>query len=166
MDLYILRHAIASERGTLGIDSDFERDLTPEGEQKLRQITRAMRRLELSFDLIWSSPYIRARRTAEIVVEQLKCRKRVELHDNLSVEANPRELIAEIKALNPRPDSLLIVGHEPLLSSLISLLIAGADRSCVTLKKAGFCKLSADSFRAGGARLEWLLTPRQMMLMK
>jgi phosphohistidine phosphatase len=167
MELYILRHAIAVERGSQGSGNDFDRDLTAEGEKKLRQVTKAMRQLGVSFQMTWSSPYVRARRTAEIVAAELRCRKSVELRDSLAVESNPGDLLAEMKRLRPLPSGLLLVGHEPFLSGLISLLIAGSNRSCVTLKKAGLAKLTLDSIRQPGtASLNWLLTPRQMLLMK
>lgn len=166
MDLYILRHAIAVERDAEGSKNDFDRPLTSEGEQKLRRITKAMRNLQLSFDLILSSPYVRARETAEIVAAGLVLRKKLQMRDSLGVDGNPRELVAEIRGLAPPPSSLLLVGHEPFLSNLISLLVTGTLRSRITLKKAGLCKLTVDEWKVGRcARLEWLLTPRQMLLM-
>ena len=75
MDLYLLRHGIAVEPGSPGYAKDADRPLTPEGERKLGQIAEAMEALELSFDLILSSPYVRARQTAEIVAATLKARK-------------------------------------------------------------------------------------------
>ena len=75
MKLYILRHGIAVEPGTPGYETDADRPLTSEGERKMRQIAGAMEALELSFDLILSSPYLRARQTAEIVAEVLTARK-------------------------------------------------------------------------------------------
>jgi phosphohistidine phosphatase len=166
MDLYILRHAIAVERDEEGSKNDFDRPLTSEGEQKLRRIAKAMRNLQLSFDLILSSPYVRARETAEIVAASLVLRKKLQMRDSLGVDGNPRELITEIQRLAPPPSSILLVGHEPFLSNLISLLVTGTVRSQVTLKKAGLCKLTVDAWKIGRcARLEWLLTPRQMLLM-
>ena len=75
MNLYLLRHGIAVERGTPGLDKDADRSLTPKGERRLWRITEAMEALKLSFDLILSSPYLRARQTAEIGrVTKRKCR--------------------------------------------------------------------------------------------
>lgn len=166
MDLYFLRHAIAVDRDAPGFKNDFDRPLTPDGEQKLRRVTKAMRNLQLTFDLVLSSPYVRARETAEIVASTLSLRKKLEFRDSLGVDGNPRELIVEVGGLEPAPASLLLVGHEPYLSSLISLLVTGASRSSFGLKKAGLCRLSVESLKIGRcARLEWLLTPRQMLLM-
>ncbi|MCX6922540.1 MAG: phosphohistidine phosphatase SixA [Verrucomicrobia bacterium] len=166
MNLYILRHGIAVELGTANFAKDAERPLTPEGERKLRQIAAAMGALELSFDLILSSPYVRARQTAESVAESLKARKRLELADCLTPGGSTKKLIDLLNSLKPLPESVLLVGHEPYLSSLISLLVSGKESFAVVMKKGGLCKLSTGSLQHGRcAMLEWLLTPKQMALM-
>ena len=166
MNLYLLRHGIAVEPGTPGYEKDADRPLTPEGERKLWQIAEAMEALELSFDLILSSPYLRARQTAEIVAEALKARKRLELSDSLTPGGSTKKLVDLLNRLQPPPDNVLLVGHEPYLSGLISLLVAGDTASAVLMKKGGLCKLSTESLKHGRcATLEWLLNPKQMALM-
>ena len=71
MELYILRHGIAVERGTPGYRKDADRPLTPEGKEKVHQIAEAILGMELKFDLILSSPYARAEQTAKIVAGEL-----------------------------------------------------------------------------------------------
>ena len=165
LDLYILRHGIAVDADAQS-PSDFDRALTPEGEKKVRCIAKAIRTMGLSFDLILSSPYVRARETAEIVATTLAAHKKLALRDSLGVEENPRELIAELTGLTPAPESLLLVGHEPFLSTLVSFLITGTAKPCITLKKGGLCKLTVEKLRVGRcATLDWLLTPRQLLLM-
>jgi|ERR1039458_9724753 phosphohistidine phosphatase len=166
MNLYILRHGIAVEPGTPGCIKDADRPLAPEGERKLRRITEAMEALGLGFDLILSSPYLRARQTAEIVAEARKPHKRLEYSDSLTPGGSTKKLVEFLDRLQPSPDSVLLVGHEPFLSGLISLLVAGNEGFCVVMKKGGLCKLAIDSLKHGRcAVLEWLLTPKQMALM-
>jgi len=166
MNLYILRHGIAVEPGSPGYAKDADRPLTPEGERKLRQVAQAMEALELSFDLILSSPYLRVRQTAESVAEGLKARKRLELTDSLTPGGSTKKLIELLNRLEPSPESVLLVGHEPYLSGLISLLVSGKEAFAVTMKKGGLCKLSIESLQHGRcASLDWLLTPKQMALM-
>ena len=166
MNLYILRHGIATDPDVPGFAKDAERPLTPEGKRKLRQVADAMEALELSFDLILSSPYLRARQTAEVIAEALKERKRLELSDSLTPGGSPRKLVELLNHLQPSPESVLLVGHEPYLSSLISLLVSGDGGFAVVMKKGGLCKLSTESLKPGRcAVLEWLLTPKQMALM-
>ncbi len=166
MDLYILRHGIAVEPGTPGYENDADRPLTPEGQRKLRQIADAMEALELSFDRILSSPYLRARETAEIVAEALGARKKLELSDTLTPGGSFKRLVELLNRLEPSPESVLLVGHEPYLSGLISLLVSGKETFAVVMKKGGLCKLTTGSPRHGRcAALQWLLTPKQMALM-
>jgi phosphohistidine phosphatase len=166
MNLYILRHGIAVERGTPGVDKDANRSLTPKGERRLWRITEAMAALELSFDLILSSPYLRARQTAEIVAEAFKARKKLELLDCLTPDGDAKTLIQHLNRLRPAPESVLLVGHEPCLSELITRLACGSAGSSVTMKKGGLCKLTTESLKYGRcATLDWLLTPKQMELM-
>ena len=122
--------------------------------------------LELSFDLILSSPYLRARQTAEIVAEVLKARKKLELSEFLTPGGSTKKLVELLRHRHPPPESVLLVGHEPYLSGLISLLVSGRESIAVTMKKGGLCMLSTEELAHGRcAGLEWLLTPKQMGLM-
>lgn len=166
MNVYLLRHGIAVEPGTGGLSKDSERPLTPKGERKLWKIAQAMEELEISFDWILSSPYVRARQTAELIAEALGLRKKLENTETLTPAGNTRKLIEILNHHQPAAEDVLLVGHEPYLSQLISLLVSGNSELAVTMKKGGLCKLSADVLEHGRcARLEWLLTPRQLSLM-
>jgi phosphohistidine phosphatase len=166
MNLYILRHGIATDLTAHGFTTDADRPLTSEGKRKLRQVAHAMEALELSFDLILSSPYLRARQTAEVIAEAMQERKRLELSDTLIPGSSMKKLVELLNHVQPPPESVLLVGHEPYLSGWISLLVSGDASFAVVMKKGGLCKLSTESLRPGRcATLEWLLTPKQMALM-
>ena len=166
MDLYILRHGIAVELGTEGITEDSARALTAEGEAKTRQIAAALKAMKLSFELILSSPFLRAKQTADIVAAKLKATGALKLTDALAVGGSPRTLVRSIANRKPVPQSVLLVGHEPYLSELISLLVAGPTGLDMTLKKGGLAKLAVPRLKYGRcATLEWLLTPKQLALM-
>jgi phosphohistidine phosphatase len=162
MNLFLLRHGIAADPGQM---NDSERPLTREGRLKLAKIARALERLELSFDAILSSPYVRARATADLIAQSLDCRKPL-IEPGLAPGGNQRAIIERVNALKPRPENVLLVGHEPDLSGLISLLTAGQPGIQVTMKKAGLCRLSLETLKYGRcAAFEWLLTPKQLVLM-
>jgi phosphohistidine phosphatase len=166
MDLYFLRHGIAVDHGEPGINSDADRALTSKGERKTRTIAKAIRALELSFDLILSSPYLRAKQTAEIVAAELKLQKKLSFSDELTPGGNPKALIQRLSQLEPETQSVVLVGHEPYLSKLIGLLSVGQTSAAIELKKGGLCKMEADALSYGRcATLCWLLTPKQMELM-
>jgi phosphohistidine phosphatase len=164
MNLYIIRHAIAVDEGTSDYASDSERPLTDKGRKKMRQIAKALRHLGVEFDLILSSPYVRACETAEIVADVFKMKNKLFFSDHLIPEGNPELLIGEINEKHT-VDSLAIVGHEPHLSALIGLLIADTAKIEITLKKGGVCHLSADDLHHHDHRatLEWLLPPGILM---
>jgi phosphohistidine phosphatase len=163
MNLYLLRHGLAVELGPHTLAKDSERLLTPKGMRKMREVGQAIDGLGLEFDLILSSPYLRARQTAEIVARTLKAEKKLQFTDALTPGAKAKEVIVQINATSPKPESVLLVGHEPFLSELISLLLSGDSGLPITLKKGGLCSLAVDSLKAGRcATLEWLLTPKQM----
>lgn len=152
-------------RDDLNAENDSERLLTPKGRRQLRQTAAAMNKMGLRYDLILSSPYLRAKQTAEIVAEFLKLGKKLKYSDALAPEGSPKNLIRQLNDLKPAPENVLLVGHEPYLSCLISLLTTGNMDLMMDFKKGGLCKLETESLRAGRcAMLAWLLTPRQMKL--
>ncbi len=166
MNLYLLRHGIAAEPGAAGYEPDSERPLIPKGEKRLREAARAMKVLGLSYDLILSSPFLRARQTAEIIARNLKLRKRLACSDDLIPGGNPRLLIQQLNQFRPEPENVLLVGHEPYLGKLAALLAAGNTSLEIDFKKGGLCKLEAEFLLYGRcARLVWLLTPRQLELL-
>ena len=159
MNLYIIRHTIAVDEGTSDYESDSERPLTDKGRKKMRQIAKGLHNLGVEFDLILSSPYVRARETAEILADVFKMKKKIVFSDNLIPMGNPELLITEINE-KYSVDSMALVGHEPHLSTLVGLLAAENAKIDVTLKKGGVCYLSADDLHhEHRATLEWLLTP-------
>jgi phosphohistidine phosphatase len=166
MNIFILRHGIAVERGAPGFANDSLRPLTPKGRRQLKKSAAAMKRMKLHFDLILSSPFERAKKTAEIAADVLKLKKRLKFSGKLKPDGDPEKLISEIAGLKPQPENVLLVGHEPYLSRLISWLISGNEDAAMDFKKGGLCKLEAEELSAGKcAALAWLLTPKQMKAM-
>jgi phosphohistidine phosphatase len=166
MNLYLLRHGIAVDPSVPGFARDAERPLTPKGRRRLRQTVEAMDVLKISFDVILSSPYVRAAETAEIVAKALKRRKQLKLSGELTPGGNPKSLIQQLNDLRPRPKNILLVGHEPYLSKLIALLTAGNTNMEIDLKKGSLCKLETESLRyARCATLVCLFAPRHLALM-
>lgn len=164
MVLYILRHAIAVEHGTPGYKDDSQRPLTEKGAKKMRRIAEGMLALDLSFDVILSSPFTRAKQTAEIVAGVFHARKKLEFTHHLEVGGDPEKLIEAINENHGSESRLVLVGHEPYLSGLVSMLIAGAGNLDITMKKGGLCKLSVAGLHYGRcATLEWLLSPGQLV---
>jgi phosphohistidine phosphatase len=167
MDIFVLRHGIAADRDPAEFPDDSLRPLIPRGERKLRRVCEAMQEMELSFDLILSSPFLRARRTAEIAAEAVGLGDALRCDDELAPEGDPVSLIEHVNGMSPEPRNLLLVGHEPYLSRLISILTTGGSELEIELKKGGLARLEVHQRLAfdSCAVLKWLLTPRQMASM-
>jgi phosphohistidine phosphatase len=166
MNIFILRHGIAVEPEDWNSKSDAERPLIPKGEQRLCEAAVAMEKMKISFDAIISSPYLRAKQTAEIIAKHFKLQKELAFSDDLIPGGNPQALIRQLNNLKPAPENILLVGHEPHLSRLIALLSSGGTTATIEMKKGSLCKLETEELEFGHcATLKWLLTPRQMELM-
>jgi phosphohistidine phosphatase len=165
MKLLLLRHGIAVEFGTPGYERDSERPLTPEGRRKTRAVARALAALGVSPDVILASPLVRAHQTAEIVAGAMKLNKRLHICEQLASGGDAKRLIAEINRHHASAELVMLVGHEPDLSSLTSLLLTGsASGAAMEFKKGGVCLLEADELQASKcARLLWLAPPKLLI---
>ena len=160
MKLYLLRHGDAVEAGDPKF-KEAERPLTPKGIQRTKQLAHALQQMEISFEAMLSSPLVRARETAEIVVRGLESSGKLELTDSLTPFGSMENLVSLLKTLRPVPENVLLVGHEPYLSGFISLLCTGGPGLSLTMKKGALCRLEVDSPSCGKcATLEWLVQPR------
>ena len=167
MNLFLLRHGIAVERDEFDFANDDARPLTPKGQRQLRRTAAALRLMKLRFDVILSSPLVRARQTAEMVAAQLKLKNRLVLAEELRPAGAAEPLIQKIAARQTRMENILLVGHEPDLSGLISLFVTGKTGAGFALKKGALAKLEIKNLRAGKcATLQWLLPPAQLKLMR
>jgi len=165
MTLFILRHGIAVEHDAPGYDRDSDRPLTAEGRRKTRLIARALGKLGIKPDVILTSPFVRAHQTAEIVATELRLKKRLHVCEPLASGGSAKQLIAEINKQHSDAASIMLVGHEPDLSQLASLLLSGKPNGVrIELKKGGLCGLETDELRAGKcAVLQWLAPPKVLV---
>jgi phosphohistidine phosphatase len=159
MRLYLIRHAIAEDAADSGADAD--RALSAEGRGKMRRVAEGLAALEVRLDLVLTSPLLRARETAAIVAPRLG--SPVEVLDLLAPGGDPGAIVAALRR-HRALDAVALVGHQPGLGELASLLVAGSpSTSPLPFKKGGVACLEVDL--AGGSRrgvLEWFLTPRQL----
>jgi phosphohistidine phosphatase len=124
------------------------------------EIVPALQKIGVQPDLIVSSPYLRAKQTAEILVKVLKYKHELVFTELLLPLANVNDLIGEINE-KYSVGELVLVGHEPGLSILLGTLIARNPDLAINMKKGGVCCLSADDLHTERkAVLEWLLTPK------
>jgi phosphohistidine phosphatase len=161
MRLVIIRHAIAGDRDAFAAESslpDAERPVTAEGRKKMRANARGLRAVVPDLGILATSPYTRARETAEIVAD---------VYDGLPVtevpalaHGGPRDGLLEWLSAQ-RAESVALVGHEPDLGGLIAWLVTGEVAPFVTLKKGGASLLVCEGPPGPGlAELSWVLTPK------
>ena len=126
----------------------------------MRKIASALKKLKVKPDWIVSSPYVRARQTAEILAKEMKCKQDVAFSNLLVPMGEAEEIVREINE-KYNVDELVFVSHEPCLSGLIGALTADNLDLSINIKNGGVCCLSADDLRLERkAVLEWLLTPK------
>jgi phosphohistidine phosphatase len=157
MKLFFLRHGIAEDTRPGGMDRD--RRLTPEGIEEMQGVARGMRELDLRLDRVLTSPYVRARESAEIVVGALGLEERLQQSPLLACGFGPRELLELIETAEGKVERTLLVGHEPDLSGAIVHLIGGGS---VRMQKASLARVDCSTARAGTGELRWLLTAEQL----
>ena len=163
MKVLIVRHAKAEDRADFaatGAD-DVERPLTGAGREQARRIGRALKELVPRIDVLATSPLVRARETARLLVRAYKRVKPVELPalaPGLSEKA-----IGAWLAEQPSDAVVALVGHEPDLSALASWLLTARKPPILVLKKGAACLLEfADKPEQGHAVLLWSLVPSQL----
>lgn len=162
MELYLMRHGEAGKRVQTG-SKDSERALTVTGQEEVKEVADAFAELDLKFDLIATSPLKRSSLTAGIVAKALKVKKgKVEEWDELKPEGKRPELYRKLSQFKPE-SSVLIVGHEPYLSTMIGEIAFANGAGGIVLKKAGLAKLGVTVFRPRiRGELRWLLAPKHL----
>jgi phosphohistidine phosphatase len=157
MELYIFRHGIAEDAGPGMADSD--RALTEEGKRKTADVVRTARRAGTEPSLIISSPYKRAVETARIAMDGFRYRGELIQTQALVPHGSPEDVWNELKDYRAEP-SILLAGHEPLLSHLVAHLLSSPALR-IEMKKA--CMVRIDFSSLGNAphgTLRWMIHPR------
>ena len=159
MDLYIVRHAIAVERGDPSYPWDDDRPLTPEGIHKFRLAARGLDKLEVRPERILSSPLLRARQTAEILRDAVQPDLDIEYSQHLKPDSGFGDALGAVVVLGAK--SVAVVGHEPHLSGFTSYLLNGpSNSSSVVFRKGAAALVRFPSEPAPGlGYLEWLIQP-------
>jgi phosphohistidine phosphatase len=156
-EVYLIRHGLAEARGDSWPD-DAKRPLTDEGMSRLRKQVRGLARLGVSVDLILTSPFVRARQTADIVAGGLHPQPHVVALDSLTPDGSYADVVADL-AKHARRSRIALVGHEPGIGELAARLIGSRHR--LPFKKGAVCCIEIDSLPPGGpGDLRWFVTPR------
>ncbi len=160
MVVYILRHAIAEERGTAGYPND-DRPLTEDGKNKMSKAAKGISKIVGDVDVILTSPLIRAHDTAKIVARALGAEHKIEICKELTPGNSLKKLLSSLSKFKGLK-SIMVVGHQPDLGYLASALL-GSSESIVEFKKGAICAIEASTLPSqANGRLLWLLQPKHI----
>lgn len=160
MDLYLVRHGAAVDPADPHYPDDRDRPLTPDGVKRFRREARGLTVLGASVDVVLSSPYRRAWRTAELVAESGGWPAPVEC-EALEPGRPPAEVLSALQQYSGS-SSVALVGHEPSMHQIASYLLTGdAQHAAIEFRKGSVARLELDDgLRPGSAVLRWLLAPK------
>jgi phosphohistidine phosphatase len=157
--LLLLRHAKSD--WDAGAGEDFDRPLAKRGKKAAAEVGRFLRRAGAVPGEVLTSSAVRARTTVEVAAEaggwDCPVRETRSLY-----EADPEDVVEEIRSLGSRAEVLLVAGHEPAWSSLLALLVGGGTFHLPTAALA-CVEFDADSWETlepGRGRLAWLVNPK------
>ena len=156
MHLLIVRHAIAVPHGTPEI-ADEERPLTDTGRRRFRRVAKGLARMVRRPDALLTSPLRRARQTAEILADAWKD---IEPQDEPSLASGDFAGL-EAALARYRPEELIVVvGHEPHLSSLLAHVVDARSPERFAFRKGGSAMVELKGALSEGGLLHWFARPR------
>lgn len=151
MKLYFMRHGKAERHA----QSDADRALTDRGRRNVASVIGNRRKALQTLDLVISSPYLRARQTAQIAMRELGYRGELLLCADLEPGANLRDLFQLINRLEQ--EAILLTTHQPLIGEAVSTLLD--DDAYSTIGTSWLVALECDAAVAGCANLSWIEEP-------
>ena len=154
MELVLVRHGVAEDAGPGTGWRDEPRRLTPEGRTRMAAAARGMASIGLRPDVVLTSPLVRCRETAEIVVAAVGG----ELHEDPRLRPGLEAgRLLEVLLEHPDAARVLVCGHQPDMSEVAADLTGG---SRVPFRKGGTAVIDVDTGRPGAALLVAVLPPR------
>ena len=157
VELYLIRHGLAAQRGDSYPD-DTKRPLTPRGIERLQQEAEGLVELDVTFDVILTSPLVRTRQTAEIIAGAFDPHPHLVNVEALAPGGSHQAVLADLEK-HARRNRIAIVGHEPEIGELAARLIGTGHP--IEFKKGAICRIDVDTLPPSGpGALRWLLTPK------
>ncbi len=161
MDVFLMRHGEADDIGGK-IKSDFDRPLTKDGIAIMEDEAEGMKKLGLRFNVILSSPLIRAKETAQIIAESLGYSRKITICDALGIPSSTVDLMTHFKEFQ-NDYKILLVGHMPGIGKLAGFFTG--QKIELSFKKGSMCKIEVEQLvPTVRGDIKWLLTPRQLKL--
>jgi phosphohistidine phosphatase len=162
MDLYLIRHAEAVPLTQMDVNADEDRPLTEHGVAQSRALSAVLQRRGVTFHSILTSPLLRARQTAQELVDNWPApAPEVRVCEPLAPEVKIQKLAKSLLGIDD--EAVALVGHMPDLGDFAAWLI-GSKKARIDFEKAGVALIRAKGYIDKGAgKLEWLVTPEWFM---
>jgi len=157
MELVLVRHGQAHDSSPS--TGDAGRRLTDKGHAQAEAVGQLLNRMDLVPDLVFSSPLLRARETAAGVLAAFSETESPITQEWLGFEMRPSLVMAELGALPDEVRRVVLVGHEPSFSEMVSWLL-GAEVGYVEVKKAAIAHFQLSPPSRHGAVLKMLVPPK------
>ena len=162
MNLFILRHASAGVRRANPV-LDIKRPLDKDGKAQCLQLAHVLNALNLSFDLVVSSPLKRSQQTAQLVATETGYEQKIVISNALA----PTASFAQFQRLlreHSAAENVLVVGHNPNITQFLGHLLGvgihedpSTTPARIRLRKGSLARLN---LQRGTAVLQSLLDPR------
>ncbi len=160
MEIYLVRHGAAFTK-----EEDTERHLNKDGVGQCLLTGRALKRLDITFDLIVSSPKVRARQTAEIIAEEVGySKKEIKITETLEPTAPPGKALSYLNEFSGIK-SVMLTGHLPLLGHLASELLSNTSLISFNFETSAVCKINIGQPNSHTGDFCWFLAPQHLRLM-
>jgi phosphohistidine phosphatase len=160
MNLYIVRHAWAGEHGDPRYPNDGLRPLTEDGRARFKKLAKALVKRGCEPEVVATSPLVRCRQTAEILVAAAGGEAQLVELEALAPDSDLEELVAWTKA--QQAGSVAWVGHAPDVGRLAAAMIGDRTAEIRFAKGAVACIDLPDECAAGAGMLVWLVTAKAL----
>jgi phosphohistidine phosphatase len=157
--LYFFRHGPAMSRAEWDGPDD-QRPLTTEGAELTRHVSKRLAGMDLRIDAILTSPYTRALQTAQLLDKALGATGSLKSEPRLEPDGFTRDSLDAMLTEHEGAAGVVLIGHEPSMTEVISDLIGGGE---LVLKKAGLARVDIAAASSGSpGALRWLFPPKML----
>ena len=160
MEIYLMQHG-----PNLSKDEDPDESLSPDGKIQISKAARAIKRMDVKFDVIIASPKTRSQQTASLVAEAVGYPvESIVKTEKVKAMTPAEETIAYLEQFGEK-NSILIAGHLPSLAEVASALLTSGPKATIQFERGGVGRIDVDKIPTHEGKLRWYLTPAQLELM-